>query len=144
MLKLGRESPLLWVAGEKSEVAEFQGIGRAGQTYTVITPNSSPSKGPNQALNKRGDSHSLRITVPGDEQWRGYLHRGPGHRWGFPGGSVGKESVCQCRRCRRKGFDPPVGKIPWSRKWQHAPIFLPGRFCGQRSLTGYSPWGHKE
>ena len=68
MLKLGRESPLLWVAGEKSEVAEFQGIGRTGQTYTVITPNSSPSKGLSQALNKRGDSRSLRITVPGDEQ----------------------------------------------------------------------------
>ena len=33
---------------------------------------------------------------------------------------------------------------PWSRKWQHAPVFLPGKFHGQRSLVGYSPWGHKE
>ena len=30
----------------------------------------------------------------------------------------GKESTCQCRRLRRHGFDPWVGKIPWSRKWQ--------------------------
>ena len=37
-----------------------------------------------------------------------------------------------------------VGKIPWSRKWQPTPLFLPGRFHGQRSLVGYSPWGHKE
>ena len=32
----------------------------------------------------------------------------------------------------------------WSRKWPPAPVFLPGKFHGQRSLVGYSPWGHKE
>ena len=41
---------------------------------------------------------------------------------GFPGGTRGKESACQCRRCRRQGFDPWVGKIPWRRKWQPAPV----------------------
>ena len=46
-----------------------------------------------------------------------------------------------CRRCR---FDSWVGKIPWSRKWQPTPVFLPGKFHGQRSLAGYSLWGHKE
>ena len=35
----------------------------------------------------------------------------------------GKESTCQCRRHR---FDPWVGKIPWRRKWQPTPVFLPG------------------
>ena len=35
-------------------------------------------------------------------------------------------------------------KIPWKREWQPSPIFLPGEFHGQRSLAGYSPWGHKE
>ena len=30
----------------------------------------------------------------------------------------GKESTCQCRRSRKHGFDPWVGKIPWRRKWQ--------------------------
>ena len=60
---------------------------------------------------------------------------------GFPGGASGKEPVCQCRRC---GFDPWVGSIPWSRKWQSTLVFLPGESHGQRSLAGYSPWGHKE
>ena len=49
----------------------------------------------------------------------------------------GKEPNCQCRRCR---FDPWVRKIPWRRKWQHTPVFLPGKSCGQRNLVGYSPW----
>ena len=47
-------------------------------------------------------------------------------------------------RCKRPGFDPWVRKIPWRRKWQPAPVFLPGKSHGQRSLAGYSPWGHKE
>ena len=55
-----------------------------------------------------------------------------------------KESACQCRSCRRSGFDPWVGKIPWRRAWQPTPVFLPGEALGQRSLAGYSPWGHKE
>ena len=42
------------------------------------------------------------------------------------------------------GFNPWVGKTPWGRKWQHFPVFLPGKFHGQRSLAAYSPWGHKE
>ena len=53
----------------------------------------------------------------------------------------GKESFCQCKRHRRCGFDPWVGKIPWRRKWQPTPIFLPGKSHGQRSLEGYSPQG---
>ena len=55
-----------------------------------------------------------------------------------------KEPDCQCRGCKRQGFDAWVGKIPWRRKWQRASIFLPGRFHGQESLVGYSPWGRKE
>ena len=62
----------------------------------------------------------------------------------FPGGSDGKEFACQCRRCRRSGFNPWVRKIPWSRKWQPIPVFLPGESHGQRRLPGYSPWGCKE
>jgi len=37
--------------------------------------------------------------------------------------SNGKEFDCQCRRCKRLGFDPWVGKIPWGRKWQPTPVF---------------------
>ena len=63
------------------------------------------------------------------------------NKWGFPGGSDSKESACQCRRHR---FDPWIGKIPWRRKWQPTPVFLPGKSNGQRSLAGYyGPWGHK-
>ena len=34
--------------------------------------------------------------------------------------------------------------MPWRRKWQPSPVFLSGESHGQRSLVGYSPWGHKE
>jgi len=62
----------------------------------------------------------------------------------FPGGDSGKESNSQCRRCKRCEFNPWVGKIPWSRKWQPTPVLLTGKFHGQRSLAGYSPLGCKE
>jgi len=42
----------------------------------------------------------------------------------------GKEFSCQCRRCRKLGFNPRVGKIPWKRKWQPTPVFLPRKFHG--------------
>ena len=58
-----------------------------------------------------------------------------------PGGSDSKEFACQCGRPR---FEPWVGNIPWRREWLPTPVFLPGAFHGQRSLVGYSPWGHKE
>ena len=61
---------------------------------------------------------------------------------GFPGGASGKEPSFQCRGYKRHMFDPWIGKIPWRRAWQSTPVFLPGD-QGQRSLAGYSPWGHK-
>ena len=60
--------------------------------------------------------------------------------WGFPGGSDGRV----CLQCRRPGFDPQVGKIPWRRAWQPIPLFLPGESHGQKNLASYSPWGCKE
>ena len=59
---------------------------------------------------------------------------------GFPGLSS-KESTCQCRTLR---FDPWVRKIPWRKKWQPTPVFLPGESRGQRSLAGCSPRDCKE
>ena len=47
----------------------------------------------------------------------------------------GKESACQGRRSRS---NPWVEKIPWRRKWQPTPVFLPGKSHGQKSLVGYS------
>ena len=51
-------------------------------------------------------------------------------RRGFPGGASGKELACQCRRHKRHGFDPWVGKIPLRKAWQPTPVLLPGE----------SPW----
>ena len=66
-------------------------------------------------------------------QWSTFL--------GVPGLTSGKQSAYQCRR---PGFDPWVGKIPWRRKWQPIPVCLPGEPHGQRSLVGQSPWGCRE
>ena len=52
-----------------------------------------------------------------------------------------KVSACQCRSHR---FDPQVGKITRSRKWQPTAVFLPGKFHGQRRLAGFIPCGHKK
>ena len=49
----------------------------------------------------------------------------------------------QSLQCRRPGFSPWVGKIPWRRICPPTPVFLPGKSHGQRSLAGYSSWGHK-
>jgi len=48
----------------------------------------------------------------------------------------GKEYSSQCKRHKGCGFDPRVGKIPCSRKWHPSPVFLSGKFHGQRSLAG--------
>ena len=57
-----------------------------------------------------------------------YLQENKGYRhspltiflkWFFPQGKINS------KRC---GFDPWVGKIPWSRKWLPTPVFLPGKF----------------
>ena len=47
----------------------------------------------------------------------------------FTGSNGGKEPACQCRRHKRFGFDPWVGKIPWRRAWEPTPVFL----CGKSS-----------
>ena len=56
---------------------------------------------------------------------------------GFPGGAVVKNLPVS-------GFESSVRSIPSSRKWQPTPVVLPGKFHGQRSLGGYSPWDCKE
>ena len=42
-------------------------------------------------------------------------------------GLSSKASACQCKRCRRRGFDPRFGKTPWRTKWQPTPVLLPGK-----------------
>ena len=60
---------------------------------------------------------------------------------GFPGGSDSKESACNAGDL---GSIPGLRRSPWRREWQPTPVFLPGKFHGQRNLAGYSPWGCKE
>ena len=59
---------------------------------------------------------------------------------GFLGGSVVKKLPADVGDLAQVC----IGKIPWRRRWQSTPVFLPGKFHGQRNLVSYSPWGHKE
>ena len=61
----------------------------------------------------------------------------------FPGGWVVKNLPAIAGNVRH-GFDPWVRKIPWGKKWQLTPVFLLGKFWGQRSLVGCAPLGCKE
>ena len=96
----------------------------------------------------------LQELVMGREPWHAAVHGEHGYDWAtglnwlstLTGSNVwyrlawwpsGKESACQCKR---RGFYPWILKIPWKRKWQPAPVFLPGKSYGQRSLADYSPW----
>ena len=55
----------------------------------------------------------------------------------------GKVPACQCRRPKSHRFNSRVGKIPWRRKWQSTPVFLPGESHRKRSLEGNSPLGRR-
>ena len=108
---------------------------------------------PAQSLSHRGALEKLQFSVSASERTRGLtlkqLKKDPEtwvrmHKLGFSGGTSSKEPAGQRRRCKRRGCDPWVRKIPWRRAWQPTPVFLPGESHGQRSLAGYSPWGRKE
>jgi len=53
----------------------------------------------------------------------------------------GKASACQCRRCRRHGFDSLEEETATH---SSIPVFLPGKFHALRSMVGYRLWGHKK
>ena len=60
------------------------------------------------------------------------------------GASLVAQMIKNLPACRRTGFNPWVGKIPWRREWQPTPLFLLEQFHGQRSLADPSPRGCKE
>ena len=64
--------------------------------------------------------------------------------WAFQVVLVVKNPPASAGNCRRHGFDPWVGKIPWKRAWQLTLVFLPGESHGWRRLAGYGPQGCKE
>ena len=45
---------------------------------------------------------------------------------------------------RAMGLIPGSGRSLGVEKWEHTPLFLPGKFHEQRRPAGYSPWGHEE
>ena len=55
---------------------------------------------------------------------------------GFPGGSDGKESVCNAGDL---GSISGLGRFPWRRQWQLTPVFLPGEFHGQKAWQVTAP-----
>ena len=59
-------------------------------------------------------------------------------KMGLPWWLSGQESACQYRR---RGFKRWIRKIPWRRKWQPTPVFLPGKSNGQKNLLGCCSWG---
>ena len=79
-----------------------------------------------------------------------WISSGPG----FAGGASGKEPACQCWRCKRGGFSPWVGKIPWKGMTAHFSILAwripwteePGRLQTrglQRVRHDWSDWACK-
>jgi len=62
---------------------------------------------------------------------------------GFPGGAAVRNLPDNARDAGDRS-SVSVWKIPWRRKWQPTPVFLPGKPHGQRSLVGHSPYGHNE
>ena len=55
-----------------------------------------------------------------------------------------KNPPANARDSRNAGWIPGSGRFPWRRARQPTPVLLSGESHGQRSLAGYSPWGHKE
>ena len=63
---------------------------------------------------------------------------------GFPGSSVVENPPANAEATRDASLIHKVGKIPWRKKWQPTPVFLPVESQGQRRPADYNPWGHKE
>ena len=73
-----------------------------------------------------------------------YLDFWADHHGSLPDLEVGFRQWRIHLQCRRPGFSPWVGKIPWGRERLLTPVFLPGKSHGQGRQGGYSPWGHKQ
>ena len=61
---------------------------------------------------------------------------------GFPSGSVVKNPPAKAGDAGDVDLIPNQ-EIPWRGKWTPTPVFFPGKFHGQRSLAGFSPWDHR-
>ena len=73
----------------------------------------------------------------GGNRGQGGRQKSEGGNQGFPGGSVVKNLHVNAGDAGEPGCDPWLREIPWRRKWQPTPVFLPGKSHGQGSLVGY-------
>ena len=99
--------------------------------------NGSPLQYP--CLENLMDRGACWAAVPGVT--KSWTQLGDYHLYVLPRWLSGKESTSKYKDL---GLIPGLGKFPWRRAWQPTPVFLPGESQGQRSLVGYSPWGHRE
>ena len=85
----------------------------------------------------------LSLIIPGNPTLCLALFRSLSYFFGctFPGNSDGKESTCNAED---PSSIPGSGRSPGQRNDNPTPVFLPEGFHKQRTLLGYSPWGHKQ
>ena len=119
---------------------------KLGDLGSVPGLGRSPGEGKGYPLQHTGLENSMGSIVHGGAKSQGRLSGFQFHTSYFSAEKISQvvlvEPAHQCRGRKRCGWDPWVGKIRWRRKWHPAPVFLPGRSHGQRSLVGWSPWGH--
>jgi len=91
------------------------------------------------------DRKAWRTAVHGVTKSWTWLSNWTGLNWTYPQlASLVAQRGSICLQCGRPRFDPWIRKIPWRRKWQPTPVFLPEESHGQRSLVGCSPQVSKE
>ena len=94
----------------------------------------------NQSMFQRSCSPCSAWWTDEDEiQGQGTFQEAVTKTLGFLDGSVGKEFACDAGDTH--GFDPWVGKIPWRRKWQLTPVFLPGKIPWTEEPGGLQSMG---
>ena len=135
--------PAPWVSGALPSSSGVWGGGRAtlqrGRVSSHFPPRASLLAQFTSCWS-RTHVHWEGMAFPSSERTWGFEERCADRR-GLSRLLSGEESVGRCRRLRRHGFDPWVGEILWSRRWPSTPVFLSGKFQGQRSLAGCRPWG---
>ena len=95
----------------------------------MVVPRNSPTHSPS-----REKPVSKKNLGMASVQWTGLkvLYSGIPLSWASQVAN-GREPASQCRRRRRPGFNPWVRKIPWSRKRQPTPVFLPRKSHDRRA-----------
>ena len=99
-------------------------MGFSKQEHWSGLPSPPPGDLPNSGVEPR--SPALQAdSLPSEPPGKPIFMYKDKYVWCFPRWHSGKGHTCQCRRYKRRGFDPWPRKIPWSRKWQPTPVLLP-------------------